>query len=165
MHAAILSLNESVARNPIITSLHLGELLEVCSSAAVVLPVDSPESAALRQVVEALNSMDRILRMDNSLQRQMWYAGHYNDISSAGAETLELLANASEDQRGGSGASLPPSSVGDGVREPAPLVIPGIPIEKLELDKIRQNHGVSSYVWRTNINKVPIIQLVCVTPG
>jgi hypothetical protein len=146
IHVAILSLNESVARNPIITSLHLGELLEVCSSAAVVLPVGSPESASLRQVVEALNSMDRILRMDNSLQRQMWYAGHYNDISSAGTDTLELLSSASQDHRG-SGAALPPSSDVEGAalkKESAPLLVPGIPIEKSELDKIRQNHGVSA---------------------
>lgn len=168
-YAAILSLNESIARSATIKSVNLGDLLEVCSTAAVVLPVDSPESASLRQVVEALNSMTRILRMDNSMQRQMWYAGHYNDISSAALSPPRASSNDSLDDRRGepiippnkyssTGASFnsalhettfsmeqhqqQQSTASRGREDAGPLLVPGIPIEKGELDKIRRSHGV-----------------------
>jgi hypothetical protein len=73
----IVTLAEAVANNTSIRTFELGDLGEVCNTAAVIAAPSSYQLAAIKRAIDGLNAIRALLQLDTAQQRLNWYAKHY----------------------------------------------------------------------------------------
>ena len=55
----------------------MGDLPEVCHTAAVIAAPNSYQLVAIKRAIDGLNSINAILKLDTAQQRSNWYSKHY----------------------------------------------------------------------------------------
>lgn len=119
-------------------ALELGDLGEVCNTAAVIAAPSSYQLTAIKRAIDALNSVQTLLRLDTAQQRLNWYAKHYFGGSDdyPQQDLMETLAplKVEESQRRPRDDS-PPRVARSGTGAPE-----AVSMHRAEFEKIRREH-------------------------
>lgn len=158
---------------PTSQALSLGDLTEVCHTAAVIAAPNSYQLAAIKRAIDGLNSINAILKLDTAQQRINWYSKHYfggGDTAEGEVNHMDGLSPLPTEERRGShdsedrgqdragqdnGRSDNRGGAGDRSARKGDAFVGGAPeavsMHRAEFEKIRRDHVVSHGVLQCRI--------------